>query len=328
MERVFVTGGSGFLGRELVRELVARGRAVRGLARSTAARAVLGELGAEAVTGDLGDVRVLQQGMSGCQLVLHAAAHAKDHGPREEFFRANVRGTENVVAAARSAGVERLVHVSTEAVLADGNPIVQADEERPIAERPVGLYPLTKGLAEKHVRAAAREGFDAVVVRPRFIWGRGDTTLLPSMLKVVNDGRWRWIDGGRYLTSTCHVANAVEGLLCAAERGRSGGVYFLTDGAPVEFRSFVGDMLRAAGADPGEKNLPRWVAQVIAALTAFLPNPPITRTALALVSHEVTVNDTRARRELGYEGKKSIPEGLAELRSTTAPPLRRVTRPS
>ncbi len=312
---MFVTGGSGFLGRELVRELVARGGAVRGLARSTAAQEVLSGLGAEAVAGDLDDVRAMQTAMNGCELVLHAAAYAKDTGPRAEFFRANVQGTENVLAAARAAGVERLVHVSTEAVLADGHPIVQADEERPIAERPVGLYPLTKAIAETRVRAAASAGFDAVVVRPRFIWGRGDTTLLPAMLKAVNDGHWRWIDGGRYLTSTCHVANAVEGALCAAERGVRGGVYFLTDGAPVEFRSFVGDLLRAAGAEPGEKTLPRSVARVIAALTAFLPNPPLTRTALALVSHEVTVIDTRARRELGYAGKKSIPEGLAELRA-------------
>ncbi len=315
MERVFVTGGSGFLGGALVQELLRRGFAVRALARSAAAQAVVSRLGAEAVTGDLDDVPAMQTQMAGCTLVLHAAAYAKDHGPRAEFFRANVQGTENVLAAARAAGVERLVHVSTEAVLADGHPIVQADEERPIAERPVGLYPLTKGIAEKRVRAAASEGFDAVVVRPRFIWGRGDTTLLPAMLKAVRDGRWRWIDGGHYLTSTCNIANAVEGALCAAERGVRGGVYFLTDGAPVEFRRFIGDLLRAAGADPGDKTLPRSAAQVIATLTAFLPSPPITRTALALVSHEVTVSDARARRELGYVGAKSIAEGLAELRA-------------
>jgi nucleoside-diphosphate-sugar epimerase len=313
VERVFVTGGSGFLGRELVSELVRRGRVVRGLSRSAAAREAVSALGAEAVAGDLDDVKAMQAGMEGCKLVIHSAAYAKDHGPRTEFFRANVEGTANVLAAARAAGVERLVHVSTEAVLADGRPIVQADEDRPIAERPVGLYPLTKGLAEKQVRAAASAGFDAVVVRPRFIWGRGDTTLLPPMVQAVRQGRWRWIDGGHYLTSTCHVENAVEGVLCAADRGARGGVYFLTDGPPAEFRSFVGDMLRAAGVDPGERNLPRWAAQVIATLTAFLPHPPITRTALALISHEVTVNDGRARRELGYTSKKSRTEGLAEL---------------
>jgi nucleoside-diphosphate-sugar epimerase len=315
VERVFVTGGSGFLGREIVSELVRRGRAVRALSRSAAARQIVSELGAEPVAGDLDDVKAMQAKMEGCKLVIHSAAHAKDHGPRATFFRANVEGTANVLTAARAAGVERLVHVSTEAVLADGRPIVQADEERPIAEHPVGLYPLTKGLAEKQVRAAASAGFDAIVVRPRFIWGRGDTTLLPPMVKAVKQGRWRWIDGGHYLTSTCHVHNAVEGVLCAAERGARGGVYFLTDGAPVEFRSFVGDMLRAAGVDPGERNMPRWAAHLIATLTAFLPSPPITHTALALISHEVTVNDARARRELGYTSKKSTTEGLAELQA-------------
>jgi nucleoside-diphosphate-sugar epimerase len=315
VERVFVTGGSGFLGRELVLELIRRGHAVRGLGRSPAAQKIVSELGAEAVAGDLDDVKAMQAGMAGCKLVIHSAAYAKEHGPRAEFFRANVEGTANVLAAARAAGVERLVHVSTEAVLADGRPIVQADEERPMAEHPMGLYPLTKGLAEKQVRAAASAGFDAVVVRPRLIWGRGDTTLLPPMVKAVKDGRWRWVDGGRYPTSTCHVENAVEGVLCAAQRGARGGVYFLTDGPPVEFRSFVGDLLRAAGVDPGERELPRWGAELIATLTAFLPHPPVTRTALALFLHEVTVNDGRARRELGYTSKKSRAEGLAELKA-------------
>jgi nucleoside-diphosphate-sugar epimerase len=156
------------------------------------------------------------------------------------------------------------------------------------------------------------------VVRPRFIWGPGDTTVLPVMIEAVKAGRWRWIGGGRYLTSTCHVDNVVEGILCAAERGAPGGVYFLTDGEPVEFRAFIGDLLRAAGVEPGEKEAPRWVIAALAWATAWMKAPPVTRTALALMSHEVTVSDARARREIGYRGGKSIAEGLAEIRAGAA----------
>jgi nucleoside-diphosphate-sugar epimerase len=315
MKRVFVTGGSGFLGREVLAELKRREVPAVALARSDAAAAAVAAQGAIVARGDLDDAAALEAGMRGCDLVIHSAAYARETGPRDEFFRANVEGTEHVLAAARAAGVQRLVHVSTEAVLADGRPIVRADEERPYPDRPMGLYPLTKQLSEKAVRAASRDGLETVVVRPRFIWGKGDSSILPILVDKVRRGQWRWIAGGHYPTSTCHVANVVEGILCAAERGAPGAVYFLTDGEPVEFRTFVGDMLRAAGVDPGEKTAPRWVARALARVTSFMAEPPVTRTAIALVSHEVTVVDARARREIGYRGAKTIAEGLAEMKS-------------
>ncbi|HTM22356.1 MAG TPA: NAD-dependent epimerase/dehydratase family protein [Kofleriaceae bacterium] len=311
--KVYVTGGSGFVGRALLEELARRGIPAVALARSDAARAAVTVLGAEPAAGDLDDRAALQAGMAGCDLVVHAAAYVKENGPREEFFRANVQGTENVLAAARAAGVRRVVHVGTEAVLADGRPIVRADEDTPYPRKPAGLYPLTKGLAERAVRAANGDGLETVVVRPRFIWGRGDTSLLPNLIDAVRSGRWRWVAGGHYLTSTCHVTNVVEGILAAAERGAPGGVYFLTDGDPVDFRDFMTDMLRAAGADPGDRTVPRWVARTVARTTRWMKNPPISWTAIALISHEVTVVDARARRDLGYRGGKSIAAGLAEL---------------
>lgn len=318
LARVFVTGGSGFVGRELLKELRKRGIAARSLARSESARATVSRLGAEPVAGDLDDEAALALGMTGCDTVVHAAAYVKDSGPMAEYVQANVEGTRRVLQAARASGVRRFVHVGTEAVLADGAPIVRATEQTPYPAHPVGPYPITKGEAERLVRAASAPGFDAMVVRPRFIWGKGDTSVLPVMIDAVKAGTWRWIGGGRYLTSTCHVANVVEGILCAAERGVPGGVYFLTDGAPVEFRRLIGDMMRAVGVEPGERELPRWVAKAAARVTSFMAKPPVSLTALALMSHEVTVIDERARTELGYVGHMSVADGLAELRAESS----------
>src|SRR5688500_6441445 len=139
MQQVFVTGGSGFVGRTLLAELGRRGIPARALARSDAPANAVAALGAEVARGDLDDVAAMTAGMKGCDVVVHAAAHVKEHGTRDEFFRGNVTGTENALAAARAAGVTRFVHVGTEAVLADGRPIIRADEDTPLPAEPAGL---------------------------------------------------------------------------------------------------------------------------------------------------------------------------------------------
>jgi len=153
-------------------------------------------------------------------------------------------------------------------------------------------------------------------VRPRFIWGAGDTNLLPKIVEVVRRKRFAWIGGGHYLTSTCHVRNVVEGTLLAAERGKPGEIYFLTDGAPVEFRDFMTRLLATQGVDASRvRDVPLWLARLVAGATGWMKHPPVTRTALALVGHEVTVDDAKARRELGYRGAVTIDAGLAEMRA-------------
>lgn len=323
MQRVFVTGGSGFVGRRLIATLADRGIPVRALARSEASAISVRTAGAEPVRGDLDDVAAMIEGMTGCDVAVHAAAHVKQHGKLDELLRVNVRGTENTLAAARAASVARLVHVSTEAVLADGKPIVKADETRPYPVDLAGPYPHTKALAEKAVIAADRglhpDGLETVVVRPRFIWGDGDTSVLPELVAAVKAKRFGWIGGGRYPTSTCHVDNVVEGVLLAAERGTPGEIYFLTDGEPVEFRAFVTAMLATQGVAAGDREVPVWIARATAALTGWMKRPPVTRTALALVGHEVTVDDRKARRDLGYAGKVTRDEGLARMRAAAKP---------
>jgi nucleoside-diphosphate-sugar epimerase len=313
----FVTGGSGFVGRNLIRGLVARGEDVRALARSDKSTAAVEALGAKGVKGDLDDVAAMTAGMKGATVVFHAAARTDLAGTREDFHRVTVVGTENALAAARAAGVRRFVHIGTEAVLAEGKPIIRADETRPRAAKPAGFYPWSKGLAEAAVIAASREGLETVVVRPRFVWGRDDTSVLPNIIKMVKSGKFRWIAGGHYLTSTCHVGNVVEGALLAADKGKPGEIYFLS-GDPVELRVFLTDLLRASGVDPGDRKVPRWGARLGAALTGWMKHPMITKSELALFGVEVTVVDAKARRELGYRGSITIEAGLAELREKTA----------
>ena len=318
--RAFVTGGSGFLGRNLIVRLRERGDTVRALTRSDAAAAAVGRAGAEPVFGDLDNGDVLRVGMTGCDVVFHLAAQVGDWGRLEDFERVNVGGTTHVLAAAAAVGVPRLVHVSTEAVLVGGPPLVNADETWSYPARPLGPYPMTKGRAERRVRAANSERLATVVVRPRFLWGKGDTTVLPQLARTVRAGQFAWIDGGRYLTSTCHVANACEGLLLAAGRGRGGEVYFVTDGSPIEFRDLVTRLLRMQGLEPGGRSLPRWLAWQVARASELAWRtlrlkgaPPLTRSTVRLIGEEVTVNDAKARRELGYTGAMSREAGLATM---------------
>jgi nucleoside-diphosphate-sugar epimerase len=204
-----------------------------------------------------------------------------------------------------------------------GRPLVNVDETAPLRPDSPALYSSTKARAEQLVLDANNGGsLETVVVRPRFVWGRGDTTLLPAMVELVRSGRFAWIGGGHHRTSTTHVANVAEGLMLAATRGRPGNVYFVTDGEPVVFREFVGALLETQGVQTPTRNIPTPVAATLAAVGEsawrLLPlpgSPPLTRFAYWVSSQECTIRIDKARSELGYEPVKTIEDGLAELRA-------------
>jgi nucleoside-diphosphate-sugar epimerase len=317
----FVTGGSGFIGGALVRRLRADGWSVRGLARSDAAAERLRAAGAEPVPGDLEDVDAMAAGADGAEVFFHAAAALGEWGRREDFERGNVEGTRHALEAARRAGARRFVHVGTEAGLLAGQPLVDVDETAPLRPDSKALYSATKAQAEQAVRDANGPELETVVVRPRLVWGAGDTTILPALVEAVRRGRLRWIDGGRHRTSTTHVDNAVHGLVLGAERGRPGGVYFVTDGEPVVFRDFVTELLATQGVQAPDRSVPgalvRLAAPALEGVWRVLRlrgQPPVTRLAYWLAALETTIDISHAREELGYEPVRTIPEGMAELR--------------
>jgi nucleoside-diphosphate-sugar epimerase len=322
VSRAFVTGGSGFIGGRLIERLRQDGHDVQALARSDAAAEKIRARGGSPVAGDLDAVEALHEGAAGCEWAFHAAATLGDWGNRRDFERGNVTGTANVLKACAGAGVRRFVHVGTEAALLAGQPLVEVDETAPLRPDSPALYSSTKARAEQLVRAANQDGeFETVVVRPRFVWGRGDATLLPTMVELVQSGRFAWIDGGQHQTAITHVENTVEGLLLGATRGKPGNAYFVTDGEPVVFREFVSELLRTQGIEPPTRSVPRRLAGALAvsgeAAWRILPlpgRPPLTRFADWVSSQECTIRIDKARSELGYEPVKARADGLAELR--------------
>ncbi len=318
----FVTGGSGFIGGKLIERLTGEGTAVRALARSESSARRVEELGAEAVRGDLADRASLAAGAAGTEVAFHLAAHLGEWGPWAEFERGNVDGTANALGGCADAGVRRFVHCGTEAALMAGEPLVHIDETAPLRPDSRAPYPATKARAEQAVRVASRDGFETVALRPRFVWGKGDTTLLPELVETVEKGRFAWVGGGRNVTDTTHVDNVVEGLLLAAERGRPGEPYFVTDGESVVFREFVTAMLRTQGVEPPGRSLPAWtaapLARVAEAAWKALPlpgTPPMTTFRSWLLTQECTIDISKARSELGYAPIVTHEQGLAELRA-------------
>ena len=319
----FVTGGSGFIGGRLIRRLAGAGWRVRALARSGTSAGAVEAAGAEAVRGDLHDGAALRSGAAGCEVCFHAAAFVGEWGARADYERGNVDGTRSVLEAARDAGVRRFVHVGTEAALLAGEPLVDVDETAPLRPDSKADYARTKALAEELVRGF--DGIETVVVRPRFVWGPGDTTILPGVLEIVRRGRFAWIGGGRHRTSTTYVDNVVEGLVLGAERGRPGEAYFVTDGEPVVFRDFITELLATQGVEAPDRDAPRAVVGALAAVgeTAWralpLPGaPPVTRMAYWVSALDTTIDISKARRELGYEPVVTVAEGMDELRRSAA----------
>lgn len=240
--RLFITGASGYIGRNLVRHFVGLGIEVVGLVRNPSAVELVRSLGAIPFQGDLLS-STLVDGMRGCDGLVHAAANT-DHGlGSAEQVQTNVEGTRRVFRSAGEAGIGRAVHLSSESVLANGRPIVNANETWPLPRRPAGTYSRSKAAAEQIASSYNSPDLQVIVVRPRFVWGRDDTTALPHLVQAARSGQLAWIEGGTYLTSTTHIANLCAGIELAFGKGGAGEVYFITDGTPMEFRSFVSQLL-------------------------------------------------------------------------------------
>ena len=317
---IFITGASGFVGGAATRHLVNAGHRVRAMSRTEVSDEIIHALGAEPVRCDLEDV--VASHLQDCAVVIHAAAYVQPWGEPDDWDRVNVGGTQRMLLAARRAGCQRFIHIGTEAALVHGQDLHEVDEVYPLAFGSPYPYCRTKALAEQAVRLAndPAGNFLTLVLRPRFIWGPGDATLLPLILRAASKGQWAWINHGRAMTSTTYIDNLVHAIELALSAGKPGEAYFILDEGTRSLHEIVTALANAAGVHLPGRSLPGWLASTVAMMCEFVwrtfalkGEPPLTRHAAMVMARECTLRGDKARHELGYVPAVSVMEGLRRL---------------
>jgi nucleoside-diphosphate-sugar epimerase len=321
--KALVTGGGGFVGGAVVRLLRQHGREVRSFNR--VAYPWLDEFGVEEVLGDLADPAAVENAVTGVDVVFHVAAKAGVWGRYADYYSTNVTGTENVIAACRKHAIRKLVYTSTPSVVHAGGDLEGADESVPYPDHYSAAYPETKSLAERAVLAANGPGLATVALRPHLIWGPGDPHLVPRIVDRARKGKLRRIGSRPVKVDVTYIDNAAEAHLLAANAldvgsPVAGKAYFISNGEPIVLWVFIDRILAAAGLPPVTKSVSAWKARLGGRLLEWayrvlpLPGEPaMTRFVAEQMSTSHWYDITAARRDLGYEPRVTIEEGLRRL---------------
>jgi len=310
-----VTGASGFIGGRLAERLaVEEGVHVRAMVRTPKKADRLRKLPLEIVQADLLDLPSLRKAIDGCDLVFHCAALVRETGDRNEFYRTNVQGTENILKVSSDRGIKRFTHFSSVAVYGM-NPPEGGDETT--TYQPCGnLYCDTKIASEKAVWTAHQETrLPVVVIRPVNVYGPYSNAWTIRPIKLIKSGQMILINGGAGINNYVYIDNLLDAALSATKRDQSvGQVYLISDGDPVKWKEFFGYYAQMAGKSH-IRSVPQWLAKLIALgmeiTSKFTGKPPkLTREAIRFLTCQAHFSIEKAARELDYQPRFSLEEGM------------------
>lgn len=321
--KIFVTGGGGFLGQAIVRQLLEAGHAVVSFSRGT--YKALDELGVSHIQGNLSDYEALEKGMKGCEAIIHTASKVGMWGSYKAFYEANVKGTQNVLQACQNNGIPYLVFTSSPSVVYSGN-VEGGNENLPYPDEYDAYYPETKAIAEKAVLAANSSQLCTCALRPHLIWGPGDH-FVPRLFERQRKGQLRLVGEGEYLVDTIYVDNAASAHLLALKAmlndptSVGGKAYFLSQDKPITIREFMNRLLATGGFPPVAKTIsPQlalaagWILQTAHRLLKTESEPRITPFVAKQLSSAHWYDISAAKRDLDYEPVVSIEEGMEKLK--------------
>ena len=316
--KVLVTGATGFLGKYVVKELVAEGYFVRAFGRNEAVGQSLVSDQVEFFKGDLSSKQAVEEACKGVEMVVHAGALSTVWGPWESFYQANVLGTQHVLEASRTNKIKRLVYVSSPSIYAAPKDQIGIKEEDAPTENHLNNYIKSKLLSENLF--PAYPDVPSIILRPRGLFGVGDTSILPRVLKLSQKIGIPLIKEGKQLMDMTCVENVALAIALALKANQvEGQVYNITNGEPTPFKELIEEALQGLGLPIRYKKLPAFLlgglASILEILYRILPlkgEPPLTRYTYYLLRYSQTLDISKAREELGYEPRISIKEGIAQ----------------
>jgi 2-alkyl-3-oxoalkanoate reductase len=325
-----VTGAGGFLGRYIVEALLARGDQGRGFARGDYPE--LHRLGVEIIRGDLTDLDAVTAACRNIDCVFHVGGRVGIWGPWSEYHRANVVGTQNVIAACRANRVGRLVFTSSPSVTFDGTDQCGVNESAPYPSHWLAQYPHCKALAEQAVLAANdSSGLRTCSLRPHLVWGPRDHHLTARLVARARSGRLRRVGDGANLVDMIYVENAAAAHLKAADAlaqirpgeaasAVGGRAYFLSQGEPVNCWHWIDEILALVDLPAVRKSLSLSKALALGAacettwsLLHLRNEPPMTRFLARQLATSHWFDISAARRDFGYSPCVSTAEGMRRL---------------
>jgi dihydroflavonol-4-reductase len=305
--KCFVTGATGFLGSHVARQLLSGGAELRLLVRPTSRIDNIADLPAERVLGDLRDAQSLRSGMSGCEFVFHVAADYRLWARNgQELYDSNVKGTRNVLVAARDSGVRRVIYTSSVATMGFGNNGRLTDEKTPVTlSNMIGDYKRSKFMAEQLAIEAARGGQNVVIVNPTTPIGERDIKPTPTGRIVVDFLRRKfpaYVDTGLNLVD---VVDCAQGHLLAMEKAVPGERYIL-GGENLTLKQILDKLAAITGLPSPKMKLPYAVAYATGVVdtlvsgTIMRREPRVTLDAVRMGRKKMFITSAKAERELGW----------------------------
>jgi len=320
--RVLVTGASGLLGRSVAQRLMEEGYRVTVLKRGTSALE-----GVDEVRGSLSDPAAVARATQGQDAVIHMAAKVSVSGAHEDFVEVNVRGTERLLEAARTAGVTDFLHVSSPSVAHSGASLIGAGAEPADPDHALGSYAKTKAQAELIAEAHGRSDLNVLILRPHLVWGPGDGQLTSRIIDRARSGRMPILGSGAALVDSLYIDNAVDAFLAGLRRlpQIAGQRLVLTNGEPRPIGELITGMAAAGGAPAPRLRLAPGLAKaagaVVERLWAFSEKvagprsdePPMTKFLAEQLSTAHWFDQRQTQEALDWTPRISIDAGLKLL---------------